>query len=81
MELKAFNQTRISNARDVMDNFMKKLNNNELKCDREPFVKEDLEINNEFIDEQIESYSELLNSPLMQEEKYVKKLTPQNDRK
>lgn len=49
------NVTSISNSESVMNNFIKKLDNNDLKRDRESDFGEELKINDEFIDDQLEA--------------------------
>ena len=60
------NTTKISDARSVMDDFMKKLANDELVRDKEQPIQE-IKLDDNFIYEQLESYRKLLKSPLIQE--------------
>ena len=53
-------------AGDVMDRFMKKLDNGELVRDKEPSTGEELQLDDKFIEEQVEDYIKLLDSSLME---------------
>lgn len=59
--------SQFSNEENVMDSFLEKLNNDNLSCDKEPTNGKELEIDEKFIDEQLESYNKLLASPFLQE--------------
>ena len=72
-----------------MNDFMKKLSDDSLTCDKEPITEKELVMNEEFINGQLENYKKLLESPIMQEieeprvegPRLVKKMTPENDKK
>ena len=57
---KGLNTTKISDAHSVMDDFMKKLANDELVRDKE------IKLDDNFIYEQLKSYRKLLKSPIIQ---------------
>lgn len=59
--------SQISDAESPMDNFMKKLDNGDLICNKEQTTGTELILDEEFIDDQVESYIKLLKSPVMQE--------------
>lgn len=59
--------TSISDAELVMNNFMKKLNNGDLTRDTEPIIGEELKMDDEFVNERLESYKKLLESPIIKE--------------
>lgn len=83
------NLSSIFNSESVMNNFMKKLSDDSLTCDKEPTTEKELVMNEEFINVQLENYKKLLESPIMQEieeprvegPRLVKKMTPENDKK
>lgn len=53
-------ESQISNAEEVMDNFMMKLDSDDLTCDTEQTVEMQIPFDEEFIGEQIESYQKVL---------------------
>ena len=57
----------ISNSETVMDHFMKRLENDDFTRDKEPTIGKELTLDEKFIDAKIESYTRLLQSPIMQE--------------
>lgn len=61
------NNPSFSYSKSVMDDFTKKLDDDRLTYDKEPTTEEELILDATFIDEQVESYNKLLESPIMQE--------------
>ncbi len=58
--------SKMSDGKEVMDNFMKKLQKNELSHEKEPELGEDVVIDDKFIGSELEQYDKLLNSPVVE---------------
>lgn len=62
----------ITDSKLVMDDFMEKLNDGTLTQDKEPTIDEYLTLDDDFIDEQVERYTKLLKSHIVEESIDVK---------
>lgn len=71
----------IYDSEEFINDFMKKIINNDFEDDKESTIEEELDIDDKFIDVKVESFEELLNSPITKEQTLAKKLTLSNDRK
>lgn len=83
------NVNSISNSESVMDVSVKKLSDDDLTFSKESTAEKEVALDEDFIDEQLESYKKILESSIIQEiekprvkaPRLVKRMTSQNDKK